>query len=305
VLVYETEPGQSSDSLTEAIPAGGTMRAFTPAPGARNGRQPVRRFAERQGNGRRVIAWLEEQRCRQAARPVQTARLAGVAPALLGHAHPDHLLAKTAASSPFRSINCPSRSPTWTTTSRPDRQVAAGRHSRLREHGCPRCGGLAERETDTMAGSVDSSWYFLRFTSPNEKNAAWDRASADYWMNVDRYIGGREHAVGHLLYARFWTKVFFDAGLVSVDEPFQTLRNQGSLNALTPIVKGTDRYIRPDELDRFTPDQIDHAWLRMSKTRGNGVTPDEIAEKYGADTLRLYVLFVAPFEDTIQWNETP
>ncbi len=199
---------------------------------------------------------------------------------------------------------------------------------------CPRCNGPAERETDTMAGSVDSSWYFLRFTSPHESDKAWDRAAADYWMPVDMYIGGREHAVGHLLYSRFWTKVFYDAGLVGVDEPFQTLRNQGSLNALTPVDTETDRYVKPDELvaydfaqwaaawqeqgfvraertisapgedeERLEPVEIGFKWLRMSKTKGNGATPDEIAEKYGADALRLYVLFVAPFEDTIQWNE--
>jgi leucyl-tRNA synthetase len=147
---------------------------------------------------------------------------------------------------------------------------------------CPRCGGPAERETDTMAGSVDSSWYFLRFTSPREQAQPWDRAAADYWMPVDLYIGGREHAVGHLLYSRFWHKVFFDAGLVGGDEPFQVLKNQGSLNALTPVQKGTDRYIRPDELSRFAEDELDYKWLRMSKTKGNGVTPDEMAEKYGA-----------------------
>ncbi len=303
VLVYETEPGQGEETLTNAIPAGGTMRAFTPAPGALTAASPFAGLPNDKETVAKVVAWLEEQ---------------GVGKRRIQFKLRDWLVSRQRYwGTPIPIIYCKdcgeqpvpldqlpvtlpdvdNYKPTGTGKS-PLADIPAFVNTT-----CPACGGPAERETDTMAGSVDSSWYFLRFTSPKEKNAAWNREAADYWMNVDRYIGGREHAVGHLLYARFWTKVFFDASLISVDEPFQTLRNQGSLNALTPIVKGTDRYIRPDELARFTPDQIDHAWLRMSKTRGNGVTPDEIAEKYGADTLRLYVLFVAPFEDTIQWNE--
>ena len=201
---------------------------------------------------------------------------------------------------------------------------------------CPRCGGPAERETDTMAGSVDSSWYFLRFTSPRESRAAWDRAEANYWMPVDRYIGGREHAVGHLLYARFFTKVFHDAGLITADEPFASLSNQGMLLALTAVdADSEDKHpIKPEDLADFSfpewiaryqregkfvadrivrgadgaaprlePITVEFAYLKMSKSKGNAVTPDEMAEKYGADALRLYVLFVSPFEDTIQWNE--
>ncbi|MBC8143460.1 MAG: class I tRNA ligase family protein [Armatimonadetes bacterium] len=201
---------------------------------------------------------------------------------------------------------------------------------------CPMCGAPAQRETDTMAGSVDSSWYFLRFTSPRETGAAWSRPASDYWMNVDRYLGGREHAVGHLLYARFFQKVFFDAGLVSHDEPFQSLRNQGMLLAYTPVDAGSSdkKYIPSDELigydfaawvaryesegafaavrrirqqdDTFReePVRVEFAWLKMSKSKRNAVTPDEIAGKYGADALRMYVCFEAPFEDTIQWDES-
>ena len=201
---------------------------------------------------------------------------------------------------------------------------------------CPTCGGPAERETDTMAGSVDSSWYFLRFTSPHDDRASWDRRSADYWMPVDTYIGGREHAVGHLLYARFFTKVFHDAGLISVDEPFASLHNQGMLTAQTPIdADSPDKHpVSPDDLpgydyagllarwsaegpfltsraikdvesggEQLVPVTVDFAWSKMSKSKRNSVTPDEMAVKYGADALRLFVLFVAPFEDTIQWNE--
>lgn len=201
---------------------------------------------------------------------------------------------------------------------------------------CPKCGGAAERETDTMAGSVDSSWYFLRFTSPRDSTNPWSRESENYWMNVDLYLGGREHAVGHLLYARFFQKVFFDAGLVSQDEPFQSLRNQGMLLGYTPVDGGTEdkKSVKPDELvgydfaqwvERYKsegafpatrrvkqadetyredPVRVEFQWLKMSKSKGNSVTPDEIAEKYGADALRMYVCFEAPFEDTIQWDET-
>jgi leucyl-tRNA synthetase len=168
---------------------------------------------------------------------------------------------------------------------------------------CPTCGGAAERETDTMAGSVDSSWYFLRFTSPDCTTGAWDRAAADYWMPVDLYLGGREHAVGHLLYCRFFTKVFHDAGLLTADEPAYALRNQGMLLAESFVDKENGHPIKPDELHKYNPDQLEKQWLKMSKSKGNAVTPDEMADSYGADALRLYICFEAPFEDTIQWSE--
>lgn len=168
---------------------------------------------------------------------------------------------------------------------------------------CPTCGGAATRETDTMAGSVDSSWYFLRFTSPNTHDAAWDRQAADYWMPVDLYLGGREHAVGHLLYARFFTKVFHDAGLITSDEPAYSLRNQGMLLAESFVEKTHGHPVKPDELHKYTPEQLDKQWLKMSKSKGNAVTPDDMANAYGADALRLYICFEAPFEDTIQWSE--
>ncbi len=142
---------------------------------------------------------------------------------------------------------------------------------------CPKCGGPGERETDTMDGFACSSWYFLRFASPHYDRAPFDKAAADYWLPVDLYVGGAEHAVMHLLYARMWTKVMYDAGLIKFNEPFPVLRNQGMI---------------------WAPDG-----QKMSKSRGNVVTPDVIVEKYGADALRLWELFMGPFDEPTNWNE--
>lgn len=148
---------------------------------------------------------------------------------------------------------------------------------------CPRCGGPATRETDTMGGFACSSWYFLRYADPHNSLEAFNPAKAAFWLPVDLYVGGAEHAVMHLLYARFWTKVIHDAGMIGFVEPFQRLKNQGMLLAPDPENPGV--------------------MVKMSKSRGNVVTPDEMAEKYGADALRVYELFVAPFEDTVPWSE--
>jgi leucyl-tRNA synthetase len=143
---------------------------------------------------------------------------------------------------------------------------------------CPTCGGPAARETDTLGGFACSSWYYLRFTSPHETGRPFDPERMRFWMPVDLYVGGAEHAVMHLLYARFWYKVMGDAGLgVPGSEPFPRLRHQGQVLA-------ADRQ-------------------RMSKSRGNVITPDEIVERFGADSLRVYELFMAPFEHTTRWSE--
>lgn len=182
---------------------------------------------------------------------------------------------------------------------------------------CPRCGGPARRETDTMGGYACSSWYFLRFADPANDRAFASRQALDYWLPVDQYTGGIEHARSHLLYARFWTKVLHDEGLLGFSEPFLNLRNQGSLLALTPGRRprpqeqadaGEDKIVdwivlKHDERDQVPPDQVVWRWARMSKSKGNVVTPDEIIGRYGADSLRVYEMFVAPFEDNVQWSE--
>jgi leucyl-tRNA synthetase len=142
---------------------------------------------------------------------------------------------------------------------------------------CPKCGKPAQRETDTMDGFACSSWYFLRFLDPRLKTAPFDRETANYWMPVDLYVGGAEHAVMHLLYARFWTKVMFDMGMTSFHEPFAQLRNQGMMLAADN--------------------------QKMSKSKGNVITPEEICEKFGADSLRAFILFLGTFELDVAWSD--
>ncbi|HEX8127816.1 MAG TPA: leucine--tRNA ligase [Pyrinomonadaceae bacterium] len=148
---------------------------------------------------------------------------------------------------------------------------------------CPKCGEAARRETDTMDTFVDSSWYFFRYCDPQNAAAPFDKARVAYWTPVDQYIGGIEHAVMHLLYTRFWTKMMRDIGLVAFNEPVRNLLTQGMV---TNIVEGTGE------------------WKAMSKSLGNGVDPDEMIEAYGADAVRLFVMFAAPPENELRWLET-
>ena len=185
---------------------------------------------------------------------------------------------------------------------------------------CPTCGHPARRETDTMDTFVDSSWYFMRYCSPGSDAAMVD-ARNDYWMPMDQYIGGIEHAVLHLLYARFWTKVMRDMGLLKFDEPFVKLLCQGMvLNHIysRKNENGAIEYFWPDEVENiFGPDgritgatrksdglAIDYNGIgTMSKSKNNGVDPQDLIEKYGADTARLYTMFTSPPEDTLLWSD--
>jgi leucyl-tRNA synthetase len=191
---------------------------------------------------------------------------------------------------------------------------------------CPCCGKPARRETDTMDTFVDSSWYFMRYCDPtnSEKMVA---EGADYWMPMDQYIGGIEHAILHLLYARFWTKVMRDLGLVKVDEPFTKLLTQGMvLNHIYSrrTEKGGKEYFWPQDVEHVHDEAgkvigaklikavgdlpvgtaIDYEGVgTMSKSKNNGVDPQDLIEKYGADTARLYTMFTAPPEATLEWND--
>jgi leucyl-tRNA synthetase len=142
--------------------------------------------------------------------------------------------------------------------------------------GCPSCGGEAHRETDTMDTFVDSSWYFLRYLDPGNEEAAWGREVADHWMPVDQYIGGVEHAILHLMYARFFTKALTDIGVLGVQEPFASL---------------------------FTQGMITRDGAKMSKSKGNVVSPSDYVERYGADAARTYISFMAPPEKGGDWSD--
>jgi leucyl-tRNA synthetase len=348
VLVYRTSDDQTEEAMTDAIPAGGHMSSFQPGPGAPPGGFPFAGLPNDKSTVGRVIAWLEEH---------------GIGRGRVNYRLRDWLISRQRYwGAPIPMIHCP----TCGEVPVPEDQlpVLLPAVERYEPTGtgesplaaipefvnttCPGCGGPARRETDTMGGFACSSWYFLRFADPNNPAEPFSQEAMKYWLPVDLYAGGAEHAVMHLLYARFWVKVMQDAGLVNFSEPFLRLRNQGMLLALTPVDKASGKALQPWELvgyadereewigrweregpfmatrrrtqveatadeDDVAPEitevtgvtevEVDFQWLKMSKSKGNVVTPDEMAEKYGADSLRLYGLFVAPFEDTVQWTD--
>jgi leucyl-tRNA synthetase len=186
---------------------------------------------------------------------------------------------------------------------------------------CPKCSGAARRETDTMDTFVDSSWYFIRFACADQKNSMVD-ARVDYWLPVDQYIGGIEHAILHLLYARFWTKVMRDVGLTKIDEPFSSLLTQGMVLNHVYLRKSEAgiEYFNPADVEKRDgadgrpiyearrPDgtkvEVQYEGFgTMSKTRLNGVDPNHLVERYGADTVRLFVMFTSPPEQTLEWSD--
>ncbi len=141
---------------------------------------------------------------------------------------------------------------------------------------CPKCGGPAKRETDTMDTFVDSSWYFYRYTDAKNATAPFDPARVAYWFPIDQYIGGVEHAILHLIYSRFWTRVMRDLGMVQHDEPVRRQFSQGMV-----IKDGA----------------------KMSKSKGNVVSPDDMVARFGADSARMYALFAAPPDRDLDWQE--
>jgi leucyl-tRNA synthetase len=187
---------------------------------------------------------------------------------------------------------------------------------------CPKCGAAARRETDTMDTFVDSSWYFMRYACPDATRAMVDER-VDYWLPVDQYIGGIEHAILHLLYARFWTKVMRDLKLVKFGEPFTRLLTQGMvLNQIFSFQPpgGRKRYFNPADVETLRdPDgstryevliadgdalEVQHEGIgKMSKSEGNGVDPEGLIERFGADTARLFTMFASPPEQTLEWSD--
>ncbi len=259
----QTTRGLTPAGLTEAFEGEGTQvnsAQFDGLPNA-EGKSKIAAWMEAKGMGKRTVQWrlrdwlISRQRYWGTPIPVITCSGCGVVPV------PEKDLPVTLPAKV--SITGEGGSP-------------LAKMKEFVEVSCPRCKKPARRETDTMATFFDSSWYFLRFCSPKETALPFDPKEAAYWMPVDQYIGGIEHAILHLLYSRFFTKFLRDAGLLKLDEPFSRLLTQGMV-------------LKEGEV--------------MSKSRGNVVDPDEVIAKHGADSLRLFILFAAPPEDQLEWNE--
>ena len=269
VRVVIAPPGWDGAPLTEAHTGGGQMVGSGPFDGmsSEEARGAISRWLEEQGIGRpavhyRLRDWL-----------ISRQRYWG-APIPIVHCPACGEVAVPASELPVRLPDVPDYRP------RGDGRAPLANVEAFGRTTCPRCGRPAERETDTMTGFVCSSWYYLRFASPHEAERPFDPAEVARWLPVTLYMGGVEHAIGHLLYSRFLTKVMADAGLVGFREPFPVLRSQG-------ILHKRDEAGRPE---------------RMSKSRGNIITPDSVIERYGADVARLHILFIAPFEASAVWE---
>ncbi len=174
---------------------------------------------------------------------------------------------------------------------------------------CPTCGTSAQRETDTMDTFIDSSWYFLRYADASNEQQVFDPQKVNDWLPVDQYVGGIEHAILHLLYSRFFTKVLRDRGLLNFGEPFERLLTQGMVQAITYKNPETGRYFLPDQVDPTEPkdpdtgDALSVFYEKMSKSKYNGIDPADVLNKYGADTARIFILFKAPPEKDLEWDD--
>ncbi|WAL60220.1 leucine--tRNA ligase [Thermocoleostomius sinensis] len=175
---------------------------------------------------------------------------------------------------------------------------------------CPTCGTPARRETDTMDTFICSSWYFLRYPDARNDQQVFDPAKTNDWMPVDQYVGGIEHAILHLLYSRFFTKVLRDRGLLNFDEPFKRLLTQGMVQAAAYKNPNTGKYVAPSQIadlsnptDPATGEPLTVVFEKMSKSKYNGIDPGDVLGKYGADTARMFILFKAPPEKDLEWDD--
>lgn len=264
-VVIQPQDGDkfTDENISEAFTDNGIMYASGPFTGLNNleGLEKVADYMEDKGIGKRKVNyrlrdWLiSRQRYWGAPIPVVYCEKCGIVPVPeedLPVILPEHIEFDPKGDSPL------------------------AQYKKFLNTNCPKCGGFAKRESDTMDTFVCSSWYFLRFTDPNFEEQPFRKEVVDYWMPVDQYIGGVEHAILHLMYARFFTKVLHDMGLLNAEEPFTNLLTQGMV-----IKEGA----------------------KMSKSKGNIISPEEIINKYGADTARLFILFAAPPERDLDWSE--
>jgi leucyl-tRNA synthetase len=175
---------------------------------------------------------------------------------------------------------------------------------------CPRCGGPARRETNTMPQWAGSCWYFLRYLDPHNEERLASRRAMDYWMPVDLYVGGAEHAVLHLLYSRFWHKALYDLGAVNTSEPFQRLVNQGMITSFayqrknkTLAAADAVTETAPDVfVEKATGERLERVIAKMSKSLKNVINPDDVIRDYGADSVRMYEMFMGPLEASKPWS---
>ncbi len=176
---------------------------------------------------------------------------------------------------------------------------------------CPKCGTPSKRETDTMDTFMCSSWYFLRFTSAKNNDLPFEKEKVNKWLPVDQYVGGVEHAILHLLYARFLTKALRDNGLFDINEPFKKLLTQGMVQSAAYKNVNTGKYVSPlnindlnNPIDPNDGSKLDVLFEKMSKSKYNGIDPDTVIKKYGADTARMFILFKAPPEKDLEWGDS-
>jgi leucyl-tRNA synthetase len=255
-------PGRKADAMERAFVDGGTLVNSGQFNGLANeqAKQDISQWMEKEKMGRVSLRWrlrdwlISRQRYWGTPIPVIYCKSCGIVPVPETHL----------------PVVLPANAPITGEGGSPLAKV-----KEFVEVDCPRCARPARRETDTMATFFDSSWYFLRYASAKNDREIFDKKEAGYWMPVDQYIGGIEHAILHLLYSRFFTKFLKDIGMVTVDEPFHRLLTQGMV-------------LKDGEV--------------MSKSKGNVVDPDEVIAQFGADTLRMFILFAAPPEDQLEWN---
>jgi leucyl-tRNA synthetase len=256
--------------MTEAMPHGGVLTGSGTWDGTPNGPEAIRK----------AIDWIEEK---------------GVGRGRVGYRLRDWLISRQRYwGTPIPAVHCPGCGVQPVPDSAlpvllPEDVAFQGAEGNPLEQSeafvatvCPKCGGPARRETDTMDTFVDSSWYYLRFLNPSDASRMIDSERAAGWMAVDQYVGGIEHAILHLLYARFICRVLKELTLVDLEEPFARLFNQGMITKLNPSTGKIEK---------------------MSKSRGNTVSPDELIARFGADTLRVYTLFIGPPEKESEWSE--